>query len=116
MTPTQLYTHGQWLEDVSEQTPRRASGRDVLIMLGHTALTPTAVLASERRPDHARDAEMALVVLPLADQLVDDGLLLGDAVELGHEAGVVDHGAGVEEAGEGIEDGEQKVPEPCSVC
>ena len=83
---------------------------NALIMLGDASLTPAAVLAPQRRPDHAGHAEMRFVVLPLADQVVDEGLLLGDAVELGHETGVVDHGSGVEEGREAVGDGEQEIP------
>ena len=72
----------------------------LLIMLGHAALAPAAMLAPERCPDHTSHAEMRLVVLPLADQVVDNGLLLGDPVEFGYETRVVYHGPRVEEASE----------------
>lgn len=65
-------------------------------MLGHAPPAPLAVLTPQRRPDHARHAEVALVELPLAYQLVNDGLLLGDARHLGHEARVEHHRARVE--------------------
>ena len=78
-------------------------------MLGHAALAPATVLAPQRSPNHARYTKVRLVVLPLADQLVDDGFLLSDAVELGHEARVVNHGPGVEEAGKREKGGEEEV-------
>jgi hypothetical protein len=85
-------------------------------MLGHAALTPAAVLAPEWCPNHARHAEMRLVVLPLTDQVVDNSLLFGDPVELGNETRVVHHGPRVEEASHGNGNKEHKVPQPCAVC
>ena len=81
-------------------------------MLRHAPLAPLTVLAPQRRPDHARHAEVALVELPLADQLVDDGFLLGDALHLGDEARVVGHGAAVEVAHEGEAGAEAEVEPP----
>ena len=63
----------------------------VMVVLGHTPGTSLAVLAAERLPDHARHAEVVLVKLPQAQELVDDGLLFGDAVQFGDIARVKYH-------------------------
>jgi hypothetical protein len=89
--------------------------RAMVVMLGHAALAPAAVLAPERCPDHACHAEMRLVILPLADQIVDNGLLLGNPVELGNESRVVHHGPRVEEAGKGNRNKKHKIPQPCAI-
>ena len=78
-------------------------------MLGHTPLAPLAVLAPQRRSDHTRHAEVALVKLPLPDQLVNGRLLLRDAPHLGHKARVEHHRARVEVRRQREAHGEAKV-------
>jgi len=84
-------------------------------MLRDATLTPTAVLASQRSPDHAVHAEVRLVVLPLTDQLVDDGLLLSNAVQLGHKARIINHRSDVEEGCEAKQDSKKEVPKPSAI-
>lgn len=81
----------------------------LLVVLGHAALAPLAVLASKRRPDHTRDAKVGLVVLPLLEQLVDGGALLGDAVQPGHESGVASDARDEEKRGQTEQGGEDQV-------
>jgi hypothetical protein len=64
-------------------------------MLGHAFLASLAVLTPQRRPDHARNTKVGLVKLPQLDELVNDGLLLRNAVHLWHETGVLHHGGDV---------------------
>lgn len=51
------------------------------------------MLTSQGRPDHTLDAEIGLVKLPGRNQLVDDGLLLRNSVQLWHEARIAHHTA-----------------------
>lgn len=85
-------------------------------MLSHAALTPPAVLAPKRRPDHARDTKVGFVVLPLLDELIDNSLLLGDTVQLGNKTRIINHGAHVEEGGHGEEYGKQEIPKIGPIC
>lgn len=78
-------------------------------MLGNTAATTTAVLATKRLSRHARNAEILLVILPLLKQLLDHLPLLVTAAELRHIARVFDHGQGVEEGSETKESRKQDV-------
>lgn len=65
-------------------------------MLRDTLLTTLAMLAAERGPDHACNTEVGLIKLPQLKQLINDGLLLGDAIHLGDETGIVAHSGGIE--------------------
>ena len=56
-----------------------------------------------------------LVKLPQSDQLVDDGLLLRDAAQLGHEARVLDHAEDVEVGREPEENGKEHVEQQMAV-
>ncbi len=85
-------------------------------MLGHAALAPAAMLAPQRRSDHASDTEMRLVVLPLVDQFVDHGLLLRNTIELRYKPRVINHGSDVEKARKDVDKSKQKVPQPCPIC
>lgn len=100
------------VQQVSQYKRRQGIGlkQDLLVMLGYTTLAPPAVLASERRSNHACHTKVRFIVLPLADQLIYDGLLLGNAIELGDETRVIHHGPCVEESGEAKENSEQKIP------
>ena len=84
-------------------------------MLCDATLTPTAVLASQRSPDHAVHAKVRLVVLPLTDQLVDDGLLLSNAIQLGYEARIINHRSDIEEGCGAKQGSENEVPKPSAV-
>lgn len=78
-------------------------------MLGYTTLAPPAVFAPKRCSYHARNTKVGLVILPLLEQVVNDGSLLGDAIQLGHEAGIISHARDIEEGGEAVQDGEHQV-------
>lgn len=88
---------------------------DVLVNLGHASAALLAVFAAERGPDRAGDAEVGIVELPLPEQLVDDDLLLGDAVHLGYETGIGAHAQGVEVGAESGADTEDDVEPPVRV-
>jgi len=85
-------------------------------MFCNATLAPPAVFASQWRPDHARNAEMGFVILPLADQLIDDGLLLSDAVHLWHKTRVLNHAPDVEKCRHAVEHGKEKIEQPGAVC
>lgn len=72
-----------------------AGNLNVLVMLGNAALTLLAMLAAEGVAYHARDTEVRLVKLPLSQQVVNDGLLLGNTVQLRHKAWIEYHASGV---------------------
>ena len=76
-------------------------------MLGNTTLAPFAVLASQRCTDHTRDAKVGLVEFPHSQQVVNVGLLLGDAVEFRDKPRVKDHRGGVEVCGEAVKNEEK---------
>ena len=78
-------------------------------MLGNTTLAPFAVLASQRCTDHTRDAEVGLVEFPHSQQVVNDSLLLGNAVEFGDKPRVEDHGGRIEVRGESVKNQEEQV-------
>lgn len=84
-------------------------------MLGNASLASAAVLASQRRSNHARNTEVGFVILPLREQLVNDSLLLRNAVHLGHEARVVSHAGDVEIRRQAIGDGKKDVKEQMAV-
>jgi hypothetical protein len=75
-------------------------------MLGHATVTPAAMLTPERRADHACHAEVGLVKFPQLDKLINDGLLLCNAAQLGHKAWIVNHADDVEVARKPIENDE----------
>ena len=85
---------------------------DLLVMFGDTTLTPLAVLASQRCPDHACDTEVGLVKFPHSEQLLDNGLLLGNAVEFGDKSWIEDHGRGIKVRRNSIQYHEEQVEEP----
>ena len=85
-------------------------------MFGNTAFAPATVLTSQRPPDHARNTKVGIIELPQADQLIDDGLLLSDAVHFWHKARVINHASDVEPACQGSKEGEGKVPKPGRIC
>ena len=84
-------------------------------MLGDAALASPTVLAPQRRPDHAGNAKVVLVKLPCRDEVVDDGLLFGDPIHLGHEPGVIRHAPDVEPRREADKDGAEEVEKICLV-
>ena len=67
------------------------------------------MFAPEWRPDHAGDAKVGLVKLPQGKELVDDFLLLGDAVELWNKPRVINHSCDVKVRYKPIEHHEDKV-------
>lgn len=69
-------------------------------MPGHTSLAPPAMLTPQGRPDHALDAKVGLIELPGSDQIVDDGFLLRDSIQLRHKARIARHAAVVEPCAE----------------
>lgn len=84
-------------------------------MLGNASLTSAAVLASQGRSNHARNTKVGLVKLPLRKQLIDNSLLLRNAIHLGHEAGIVSHAGNVEIRCEAVKDGKDDVEEQVAV-
>ena len=80
-----------------------------LIMPRHAALTPTAMLASQRRADHARNTKVTLVGLPHPDQLINDSLLLSNPSHLGHKPRIIHHTPDVEPSSQGDEEGKEQV-------
>jgi len=70
--------------------------RHLLVVLRDTSLASFAVLASERRSNHARSTEVLVVKLPKTQELVDNSLLLAPATRLWDKAGVLDHAQDVE--------------------
>jgi len=81
-------------------------------MPGNAALTPAAMFASQWSSDHARNTKVGLIKLPEADQLVDNGLLFGDSIELRHETRIVDHTPDIKPGAQGIGEDERKVHQP----
>lgn len=67
-------------------------------MLCNTTPTSPAMFTPKRCPDHTRNTKIALVKLPILEELVDDCFLLCDAIELRHITGVVSHRSNVEKA------------------
>lgn len=55
-----------------------------------------AVLASQRCSDHTLNTEIRLIITPQTNKLINDGLLLRDAVHLGHKTWVEDHATIIE--------------------
>lgn len=85
-------------------------------MLGDATLASAAMLAAQRCTDHTRYAKVRLVILPFLNEVVDDGLLLSDAVQFRDEPRVIDHGTGVEESSESKGYREDQVPQQCPFC
>lgn len=69
-------------------------------MLRNAALASPAVLTPERRADHASNTEVRLVELPEADEIINDSLLLRNAIQFRHEAWIVYDACCVEIGGE----------------
>lgn len=65
-------------------------------MFGNASLAATAMLASKRRLNHASNTKVGLVVFPLSKELINNSLLLSNAVHLGNKTGVVSHACNVE--------------------
>jgi hypothetical protein len=78
-------------------------------MLRHAAITSFTMLASQRHSNHARNAEVLLIKLPQAQQLIDDNLLLSEAAEFGHKPRLIEHRAEIEIPAEGIKYSKGKV-------
>jgi len=64
--------------------------------------TPFAMLTPHRHPIHADNAEILIVKLPEAKQLIDDCLLLASTIQLGHVSRIFDHTVDVEIQGETV--------------
>lgn len=60
-------------------------------MFCNTPLTPPAVLAAKRRPNHTLNAEILIVKFPEIQQLCDNYLLLDSAARFGHIAWILCH-------------------------
>jgi hypothetical protein len=78
-------------------------------MLGNTAATAAAVLATKRLSRHARNTKVLLVKLPLLKQLLNHLPLLVPAAELGHIARIFNHSQSVEVGRETKESGKQDI-------
>lgn len=81
-------------------------------MLCNAAIAPAAMLTPERSAYHAGHAEIGFVELPELNKLINNGLLLRNAVELWDEAGIVDHTRYVEIRGQTQEEGKCQVENP----
>lgn len=78
-------------------------------MFSHAASTAPAMLASQRTPGHAIDAEILVVEFPLLKKLRDDSSLLVSAPKLGNEPRIADDGVDVEKRRQKIEHREENV-------
>ena len=86
-------------------------GQNLLIVLGYTAITSFAVLASQGHADHTWNAKVRLVKFPQAQKFIDDGLLLSEAAKLRDEPWFVEHRAKVEISAKGIRNSESNIAE-----
>jgi hypothetical protein len=87
-------------------------GKYSLVVLGHASLASLAMLTPQRCPNHARNTKVGLVKLPQPDELVDDGLLLRDAIHFRHEPWILHHRGDIKVADQGEEDNESQVEPP----
>ncbi len=87
-------------------------GKHSLIVLGDASLAPSTVLAPQRRADHTSHAEVGFIELPHANQLVNNRLLLGNPVHLGHKTRIIDHADDVEVCSQAVEGDESDVQQP----
>jgi hypothetical protein len=84
-------------------------------MLGHTSLAATAMLASKRSLNHARNTEIGLIILPLRNKPINDSLLLRDALHLWDKSGIISHTCDVKIHSEAEEDGKKEVENAVTV-
>lgn len=84
-------------------------------MLGHTSLAATAMLASKRSLNHARNTEIGLIILPLRNKPINDSLLLRDALHLWDKSRIISHACDVEIHSEAEEDGKKEVKKAVAV-
>jgi hypothetical protein len=78
-------------------------------MLRYATIASFTMLASQRHSNHARNAEVLLIKLPQAQQLIDDSLLLRETAEFGHKPRLIEHRAEIEIPAEGVKYSEGKV-------
>lgn len=67
-----------------------------LVVFRNTSLTPSTVLTPERRANHASNTKVRLIELPETDELIDNSLLLRNAVQFRHETRIIHHACRVE--------------------
>ena len=84
-------------------------------MLGNASLAATAMLASKRCLNHARNTKVGLIVLPLRKEFIDNSLLLSNAVHLGDKTRVISHAGDVEIRRKTKEDCKKEVEKPVAV-
>jgi hypothetical protein len=84
-------------------------------MLGNTSLAATAMLASKRSLNHARNTKVGLIILPLGNKSINDGLLLRDALHLWDESRIISHACDVEVQSEAEEDRKKEVEKAMTV-
>jgi len=82
-----------------------------LIMLRDAAIASFTMLASQRHPNHAGNAEILLIKLPQAEQFIDNNLLLCEAAEFSHKARLIEHCAEIEVPAKSVEYAKGKVAE-----
>ena len=80
-------------------------------MFRNTSLALLAMLAPQRRAQHALHAEILVVVFPQAEEFVDGGFLLAPAPEFGNVSGVFDHGERVKVGASTVDESEGDVEE-----
>ena len=85
---------------------------NLLVMFGDATLTPLAVLASQRCPDHARYTKVRLVEFPHSQQLLNNGLLLGNAIEFGDESRIENHRRRIEVCRDPVKNNEEEIEKP----
>ena len=82
-----------------------------LIMLRDAAIASFTMLASQRHPNHAGNAEILLIKLPQAEQFIDNNLLLCEAAEFRYKARFIEHCAEIEVPAKSVEYAKGKVAE-----
>ena len=78
-------------------------------MLGYAAIASLTMLAPQRHPNHTGDAEILVIKLPQAQELINNSLLLSKAAELGNIARFVSHATEIEVATERVENSERDI-------
>jgi hypothetical protein len=75
-------------------------------------LASPAVFTPQRSSNHTTDAEVGLVKLPKANELIDDSFLLSHAIQLWHKSGIIRHADVVEIGTKAVEEGKRKIRKP----
>jgi hypothetical protein len=84
-------------------------------MLGNTSLAATAMFASKRSLNHARNTKVGLIILPLRNKFINDSLLLSDALHLWDKSRIISHTCDVEIHSGAEEDRKKEVEKAVAV-